>query len=536
MDEPITTATAPNRARGAWCNSRLRSGSQRFPNRHVAVRLFVTCWLVYALHFATNTVREMYPALTLGDHLSFDVSEYRELHPFDIFTIPGRGAFINNNPGASILGAIPYGLTRPIINQIVERVLEVRQAAGTSLGEYKTIYPLAQEFYRKAREKGLDVKFGLAAAVIQSLLMAPLSAISVVLMYQIFLSLKLSARSALFLSLLYAFATPVFYRTAQLNQNLLVSHFAFFAFALLWKPWDALSKSQDRWLFLAGLLAGWTVVLDYSGLVVVLTLGIYLLVSEKTLRLGRKSIGNVVRYASGAGLAISVLLAYQWISFGHPFYPAQSYMPPANYTHLGYRGMDWPRFDLLWETAFNIRYGLFVSAPILLLSLYLPGWAKGHRLLDTAELYFVLLFITLFFLFCSANQYGRMQFNTGVRHIVPVTPFLFFLTAGVLLRMPTIVAALTALVTVYWSWCLAMYRDVEQGLGVMESMIRVTFEGFRLPWLTAVKNMGYFSEGTSIGPLFLILGTVLWIIWYLPVKTSMTEVSIQPSKKRVAGS
>jgi len=536
MDEPISTAIAPARARGGGCSSDVESDGWRFRDRKIALRLFVTCWLVYVLHFATNTVREIYPALTLGDHLSFDVSEYQEFHPFDIFTIPGRGAFINNNPGASILGAIPYGLTRPIINQIVEKVRQSRMMTTAPPGEYRTIYPLAQEFYRKAREKGLDVKFGLAAGVIQSLLMAPLSALSVVLMYQIFLSLRLSTRSALLLSLLYAFATPVFYRTAQLNQNLLVSHFTFAAFALLWRPWEISSNSPNRWLFLAGLLAGWTVVLDYSGLVVVLALGIYVVLSQKKLELGRKSIENVVRYASGAGLAISILLAYQWTSFGHPFFPAQTYMPPASYTHLGYRGLDWPRLDLLWETAFSLRYGLFVSAPLLLLSFYVPGWRKGHRLLNSPEQLFVIVFTTLFFLFCAANQYGRMQFNTGVRHIVPVTPFLFFLTAGVLMRMPPVVAAVIGVVTVYWSWCLAMYRDVEQGLGVVESVISVTLEGFRLPWLTVVKNMGYSPDGISVAPLFLILGTILCILWYVPVKLTLSEESIQPTKKSVARS
>jgi hypothetical protein len=55
--------------------------------RGVAIRLFITCWPVYAAHFATNTVREIYPALSLGDHLSLDVSEYAGLHP-DIFQLP----------------------------------------------------------------------------------------------------------------------------------------------------------------------------------------------------------------------------------------------------------------------------------------------------------------------------------------------------------------------------------------------------------------------------------------------------------------
>jgi len=78
----------------------------RYSNKSIAIRLFLTCWIIYCLHFATNTVREIYPALSLGDHFSFDVSEYLGLHS-DIFELPGKGAFINNNPGASILGALP---------------------------------------------------------------------------------------------------------------------------------------------------------------------------------------------------------------------------------------------------------------------------------------------------------------------------------------------------------------------------------------------------------------------------------------------
>ena len=58
-------------------------------SRGIAWRLFLTCWLVYGLHFATNTVRDIYPALSLGDHLSLDVSEYVGLHP-DIFEIPAE--------------------------------------------------------------------------------------------------------------------------------------------------------------------------------------------------------------------------------------------------------------------------------------------------------------------------------------------------------------------------------------------------------------------------------------------------------------
>src|ERR1051326_3640246 len=44
-----------------------------FSPRQLALRLFLTCWIVYSLHFASNTVREIYLALAIGDHLSFRV-------------------------------------------------------------------------------------------------------------------------------------------------------------------------------------------------------------------------------------------------------------------------------------------------------------------------------------------------------------------------------------------------------------------------------------------------------------------------------
>ncbi len=488
----------------------------RFSIRGISIRLFLSCWLLYVLHFATNTVREIYPALALGDHLSFDVSEYLGMHP-DIFSLPGRGAFINNNPGASILGALPYALARPISDRVVERVQRQRQArGGNDTATYDSPWPMAREFYRQARARGLDVKFGLAAAVMQAFCMAPLSALSAVVMFHILLSLTRSVRSALLLAALYAVATPVFYRTAQLNQNVLVGHCALFAFALLWRPGDPPLRPQRPRYLLAGLLAGWAVVLDYSGVVVVLGLGLYAVAHRSALPSYARSRADIVQYGVGVLLSAAILLGYQWSCFGSPFYPAQHYMPAATYTTAGYRGMDWPRLDLLWETAFDMRYGLFTSAPLLLLALYPPAWCAGRtRLLGRRETCCIAIFCGLFFLFCSANQFGRMQFNTGVRHVVPVSAFLFLVVAGVLLRMPAWTAICVGVTAAYWSWCLAMYRDVERGLGVLESITHITTEGPSLPWLTTLQRMGYVSPGSTQIPFVAGLAVTICALWIL---------------------
>lgn len=504
-----------------------RSMFARHPlsTRGIAVRLFLTCWLVYALHFATNTVREIYPALSLGDHFSFDVSEYAGLHP-DIFEIPGRGAYINNNPGASIIGAVPYTLSRPVIDRYVRRAQSQRASSPeTAAPVYKSIYPLAQEFYRKARERGLDIKLGLGAAVMQALAMAPLSALSVVVMFYILLSLTHSERKALLLALLYGFATPVLYRTAQLNQNLLVAHCALFAFALLWRPWDNPSRPHRPNYLLAGLLCGWAVVLDYSGIIVVLVLSVYAFLRRRSLPAEARPRADLLWFVAGLAICSAVLMGYQWAAFGNPLWPAQRYMPPTQLSGYGYRGIDRPHLDLLWDTTFGFRFGLFTAAPLLLLALYIPGWLREpKRIVKNRETWCIVAFSLLFFLFCSANQFGRLQFNSGVRHIVPVVPFLFLLVAGVLLRLPTWLAIPVGIVATYWSWCQAMYRDVEQGSGVFESIKQITFHGFRLPWMTTLENMGYVSNGTSAMPLLLVCSALIFVMWrWWPRQVTVAE-------------
>ena len=83
--------------------------------------------------------------------------------------------------------------------------------------------------------------------------------------------------------------------------------------------------------------------------------------------------------------------------------------------------------------------------------------------------------------------------------------------------MPRIAAVLISVFAADWSWCLVMYRDVEQGLGVFESIKHITLEGFRLPWLTTLERMGFVSNASAI-PLLLLSGVVIWLLWSIGAK------------------
>jgi hypothetical protein len=248
--------------------------SWRLAPRGIAVRLFLTCWLVFGLHFATNTVREIFLALAIGDHFSFRVDEYAGMHP-DLFEKPGYGWHIGANPGGSMVAALPYALARPVIDRIVERVNRQRAASGHSEPPgYQSPWPMARAFYAEAWRRGLDVKLGLAAFVMQFLAMAPSTALGVVAMFYALRQVLASDRAALWLSLLYAFGTPVFFRTGYLNHNLMLGHIVFLGFLALWNPSRAARPGETTRYVIAGLAGGLAILFDYSG--AILALGLFL--------------------------------------------------------------------------------------------------------------------------------------------------------------------------------------------------------------------------------------------------------------------
>ena len=78
--------------------------------RGIGWRLFLTCWLVYVVHFATDFVREHYLVVSIVEDHSFRLDKYYGLH-VDIFqnppNAPHGGAHHGANPGISMVGGRP---------------------------------------------------------------------------------------------------------------------------------------------------------------------------------------------------------------------------------------------------------------------------------------------------------------------------------------------------------------------------------------------------------------------------------------------
>jgi hypothetical protein len=493
------------------------------------LRLFLTCWLVYALHFTTNIVREIYPALALGDHLSFRVDEYAHMHP-DLFEKEGYGWHIGNNPGASMLAAIPYALVRPIIDRVVETVRRNRAEQGLNEPPtYNSPWPMAREFFAEAWRRGFDIKFGLAAFVMQVFCMAPSSALGAVIMFYVLRCIFESDRMALWLALLYAFGTPVFFRTGYLNHNLMLGHIAFMGFVAMWNP-----ARTDRWstptrFFLGGVAGGTALLFDYSGAVLLLGLFCYGMAKRVLVASATDAMRHGCWYILGTLGPVGLLWFYQWQSFGHPFLPGQHWMPPVEWIDRGYQGFGGPQLELFVSLALDYRYGLFVSSPLMLLALFSFWFNRGaHRLMPGLELVAFLTIFVAFWVFFSGSNYTRLQFNTGIRYMAPMFVFLFIPAVLVLMRLPQRVIYFIAVLSVMESWCLAMHRDVERGFGVLDPMLHVLIGGLKLPVLTTLSQLGnqfgeFVANGVSPLPLFMLTAAILYGIWAPALRASSGE-------------
>ena len=474
-------------------------------------------------------VRENYLALAIGDHLSFRVDEYAGMHD-DIFEHPGFGWHIGSNPGASMLGAVPYALSRPVIDAVVRRVNARRAASpGAEPPPYNTAIATDRELYGEAWRRGYDVKFGLASVVMQSLGMAVICALGVVVLFLILDSWLERRPAALWLALVYAFGTPAFYRAGFLNHNMMMASAGLFGFAVVWNRWNWQRISEKGRFLLAGLCGGFALLLDYSGALFLGGLWLYG-VSILGLRqaFSRPSLGLHASYALGALGPVVLLWFYQLRSFGHPFMPPQNWMPPEAYFDLGYLGIAGPTLELARLLAFDYRFGLFVTCPLFLLALIAPlANRSGPIRLPWRELAVCLAIGALFFVFFSGVHHTRWQFNTGIRYLAPAFPFLFLASAVTLMRLPRIAAWICGCLSVVYAWAMAMSRDVsggkveltdpDIGRGVLDPILTVFTQGPQLPALTTLSRMeGYGPLSANIlspWQVFLLLAIVLVVVW-----------------------
>jgi hypothetical protein len=479
--------------------------------RTPGARLILTVWLVYSVFATTNVARETYLSLALAERGSLRVDAYAGLHP-DLFEVPGRGWYINNNPGASFLGAVPYLVARPALEALYRwkpQLVAPRPPAG-----YDDPRPNRTRFMNAARARGLDVKLGLAALVTGVGLMAPLGALAAWLLAGFLRNRGVGELRAAGLGLLYAVATPIFFRSAFLNQNALLAHCVLGAYILLagWRPRPRGAPVPPAQLAGVGALLGYGLLCDYSAAPVLLAFGLWILAMHARHGVG-PALGAGLAYTAGALPMIAGLLAYQWAAFGSPWFPAQHYMPATAYSVIGWNGFFLPTRELLLGNLFDLRYGLFAFCPMLLAALASPFVRRTPADPDPSQLRGILGVSLALYVFSSANQFANLQWNTGVRYLVPLVPILFLAALPVLRGMPAVPRLALVGASLVISLAVSMTRE-----SVSDGLALVFTTGPTLPVFIVLQKMasGYPAlQFGALGPLVVLggLSLVLFLLW-----------------------
>jgi hypothetical protein len=302
-----------------------------------------------------------------------------------------------------------------------------------------------------------------------------------------------------------------------LNHNLLAGDAGFVALLLLW---DAKDKPLSPFrASLAGLLSGYAVLCDYSGVVIAAVIALYAWM--RTVGDSRRRLRCAGAFLAGMIPGIAGLLIYQHWAFGSSYLPSQHYMTPKTETAIGYRGFGWPSPALLWANFFDPRFGLFPYCPALMLAVLAPFVTAARRRLPTREMIVILIYCVLFVLFCAANQYSWLQPSTGFRYLVPIVPVLALLAIQGAQLFPQLLPRLLsrivqwgiATASLIWSVVLtgAHVNDVRHSAQVF------WHRRFALPWMLRLREAGVPVTWEWVLATYAIAVLALACIWAGPV-------------------
>jgi hypothetical protein len=452
---------------------------------------------VYTVFWAPYIVREHFPAISLFERGTLNVEPYLGWSE-DIFRGPNGGAFINNNPGASLVGAIPMLLLRPLLSAI-DRWNQHHPTTKPPPGDE----PIVSWAVAARREY-----FFLAVAFVTvALAMAPATAFTAWYLYSRFSDVGVPKAAAAQAGVLYGLGTPVFYRAAHLNHNLLVCDAGLTALLLLWDP-KGESLPPIRAL-MAGGLAGLALLCDYSGVVVIATVGMYTFLRAWPKTSLKRMTPPLFAFSVGVAPMIAALLIYQAWAFGSFYHPSQHFMTPTAPTSRGYRGFDWPSASLLWANFFDLRFGLFAYCPALLLAFAAPFIKPTRFRVPPLETGVLFGYFGLFVLFCASNQYSWLQPLTGFRYLVPVVPALAILTFQTCQVFPAWMKWSLAVVTLTQSFIMAMAHQNNLWTSI-QSLIR---DNFGLTWMVRMGELGVGVTWVWTVTVFGFLAALLAWIW-----------------------
>jgi hypothetical protein len=354
-------------------------------------------------HWGYNSKLDL--TMAIVDQGTFSIDDYYQ-NTGDYALYQGTH-YSDKAPGTSFLGVPFYAAFRliaqtPVIDQIMTR-LSNNQAMANTLREGGT---------GLLKEK---VYFAMAMSFVTFFVVSVPSALLGVILYRLLGRLTSNSVHHVLVVVAYGLATIAFPNSFGFSGRQTVATLTFSSFYLLFRL--KRGESSPRWLWLIGLLMGWSAITEYPAGLILVGLFVYAFFAVRQKR-------HLLALIGGGILPGLLAMYYNYTCFD-TLMPV-GYFYSELYTDLHYTGflsLTYPKPDAIWGLTFSPFRGLFYLSPFLLLAV--PGfWAmarqRGHR----AEWWLCLWAVVSFFFFNSSSAMWWAGFSVGPTYLLPMLPYL----------------------------------------------------------------------------------------------------------------
>lgn len=486
--------------------------------RSFAIKLFFTFWLVYAIYAtpAGGATPNRYVDLThsIVNEGRFEIDTYHE-NTLD-------KAFVNGHyyaaalPGPSIMAVPVYVVLAQVYRMIpvslTNQAAEIQSFKKTRLPE--------SSFYGQVD----NVEFFFTQYFLTMLFVGGVSALGATVLYLLARQLGAGVAGGVLAAVVYAWGTHAFFFSTVFFEQIVTASFGIISLYMVCSSIKRDDRRISRQIPL-GALTGLLVFSEYFGAVLAGLLFLYLLYSSRDRR--------AIYFAMGGLIPLMLLLTYNYLALGNPL--------DSPYLHLsdefnyqikeGFAGISYPHVERGLAVLFGGEKGLFLFAPILVVSVI--NMISGLASRRCVGIY----------LFCAAVFAVALLYNAsfccwfvpsfGPKYLVDVLPILSLPIAFTYLKgvmRPWLVGLLLGL-SILINWTGAQFGIADT---VWEHVQTLLQQGPTLPLFSALLThssitsslhlfLAKWQAALSTGVL-VILALALGLLWKPAWRSSYSEV------------
>ncbi|GAA0736033.1 hypothetical protein [Sphingomonas japonica] len=372
----------------------------RRPDRLTLLLLFALVWGSIAAfgswEWNPNNTTRLFAAISLVEDGDARIDEFAPL-TIDKATFDGH-SYMDKAPGTTLM-ALP----------VVAAVHGVTGERSGSLG-----YVFGNE--------ALGGFLKLRLRLIVALIIAPLTALAAVLLYDLGLGLTGNRGGALFGALGFGLGSPVWGWSTTLFGHAPVTALLVVAIWAIRRATRPGARRPVPGFALAGAALGWTLVIEHPALLVGAPVGLWGL--WRAARLSPAMRNPMLGAALAAGVvALLPLLGYNLAAFGTPFRLGYQGVVGFEGMQQGLFGLTYPKPEVLAAIVFGTDRGMIWVAPVMLLAPF--GIARLIRNPDTRDLGWLAVGgAATAFLYNASYFYWNGGNATGPRHTLPALAYL----------------------------------------------------------------------------------------------------------------